>query len=119
MLASRSEAGVNGREAPRVAREALTPRAERRLSDGERAGMDLGCDGWGHGVLVLLLAFDLDGDGPDEAEELASERTDDLLVRLATAGERDVAPVKSVLRLPCELASPGTDDALPFLERDT
>jgi len=32
MLTSRSEASVNGRAAPREARVALTPEAERRLS---------------------------------------------------------------------------------------
>jgi hypothetical protein len=64
---------------------------------------------------VLSLAFDLHGDGPDEPEELAADGTDDLLRRLSSPSERDIASVQSMLRFPCELSDRVTDCSLPLL----
>ena len=50
--------------------------------------------------LQELTRFDVAGNRPYEAQELATDRSDDLRQRLAASGQLDVAAMQSMLRLP-------------------
>src|SRR5262249_9146993 len=60
--------------------------------------------------------LDLDGDGPDKAEELATDGTEHLRAGLAPRRECQVATVQTVLCLQCDLVRRRAEAALPSLQ---
>jgi hypothetical protein len=55
------------------------------------------------GLSVSRSRFHVDPDGPNESQQLATNRRDHLLFALASRGQCSVAGVQPVLRFPCDL----------------